>query len=139
MKIEHSNYVVKDTEATIDFLQTAFPDAKIRGQGDYQWYGQARKWYHFGTDDFYIAISSGGIEPVRDFTGTQIGLAHLGFEVDDLQAVIGRLSTKGYEVDHPGDSANHRKNVYYVDPNGLELEFIEYTSTKASEKNKYAS
>ncbi len=139
MKIEHSNYLVKDAEATIDFLQTAFPNSRIRGQGEVERNGQMRKWYHFGTDDFYIAVSSGGIEPIRDFSGTQVGLAHLGFEVDDLQGVIDRLTAKGFEIDHPGDSINHRKNVYYVDPNGLELEFIEYTSTIPEEKNKYTS
>ncbi len=137
MKIEHSNYVVKNVDKTLTFLQTAFPNAKIRGRGDYVWHGQPRKWLHFGSDDFYIAINSGGNEPVRDTTGTQIGLAHLGFEVENLQAVIDRLSAKGFEIDHPGDSVNSRNNVYYIDPNGLEFEFVEYTSTQINEKNKY--
>jgi catechol 2,3-dioxygenase-like lactoylglutathione lyase family enzyme len=137
MKIEHANYVVKDVDASVNFLQAAFPNARIRGKGTYQWYGQERTWLHFGTDKFYITLNSGGDEDIRDFKGAQVGLTHIGFEVEDLMAVIERLRAAGFEKNHFGDGEGHRKNAYYFDPNGLEYEFVQYFSDQADERNQY--
>lgn len=137
MKIEHNNYVVKEPQKSIDFILAAFPKAKIRGQGDYDWFGQPRQWFHVGTDDCYLALSSGGTGEIRDFKGSQVGLAHVGFEVDDLDACINRLSNAGFELDHYGQDIPARKNVYYFDPNGLEVEFVQYFTDDHQIKNKY--
>ena len=40
IRLEHANLVVKDIPATLDFIQTAFPDWKIRGQGEMTWHGK---------------------------------------------------------------------------------------------------
>lgn len=61
-RLEHANLLVRDIGATVRFLQTAFPEFRIRFD--------ARKpdgtgWVHVGTDDTYIALAQSTIEPEK--------------------------------------------------------------------------
>ncbi len=96
IRLEHANLVVNDIPATLDFIQTAFPDWKIRGQGEMTWYGKPRRWLHVGDDDYYLTLNDDGEGENRDLSGHTPGLAHLGFVVDNVDGVIGRLEAKGY-------------------------------------------
>ncbi|MBO6807964.1 VOC family protein [Thalassospira sp.] len=135
--LEHVNLVVKDINATLDFIQTAFPDWKVRGEGEGDWYGQKRKWLHVGTDGQYITLNSGDDAPNRDLTSNNPGLAHLGFSVDDVDGITRRLTEKGYVIGTIGADHPHRKTIYFTDPAGFEFEFIEYFSDDVSERNMY--
>lgn len=42
IRLEHLNLVVKDIEASCDFLLTAFPEWKVRGEGQSEWYNGNR-------------------------------------------------------------------------------------------------
>ena len=137
VKLEHANFVVKDIEATLDFILTAFPDWRVRGGGDMKWYGKPRRWLHVGDDDYYVTLNDDGEGENRDLSGHQIGLAHLGFVVDDLDAVIARLKAKGYRVDNDGAEHPFRRNVYFIEPAGFEFEFVEYLSDDPKERNLY--
>jgi hypothetical protein len=57
--------------------------------------------------------------------------------VDDMAGVIGRLQTAGYEVAKDGAEDPYRKNVYFVDPGGYEVEFVEYLTDVPSLRNRY--
>ena len=94
IRLEHVNLVVKDMDATLDFIQTAFPDWKVRGQGESEWYGKKRKWLHVGTDDNYITLNEGRDNDNRDLKGHSPGLAHIGFAVDDVKGISSRLQKK---------------------------------------------
>jgi catechol-2,3-dioxygenase len=61
----------------------------------------------------------------------------LGFVVDDLNDLIDRLISKGFEVDIFGRDHPYRKTVYFCDPAGFQFEFIQYNSLKPAEKNMY--
>ena len=137
IKLEHANLVVDDIAPTLEFLQTAFPDWKIRGRGEMTWYGKPRNWVHVGTDDTYLTLNDNGEGPNRDLAGHAPGLAHLGFTVNDLDALIARLEAKGYIIDIKGTDHPFRKNVYFVDPAGFQFEFVEYLSDEAAERNLY--
>ncbi|SDE50016.1 MULTISPECIES: VOC family protein [Kordiimonas] len=136
-RLEHVNLVVKDLDATLDFILTAFPDWRVRGTGEGDWYGTKRKWLHVGTDDHYITLNNGGTGSNRDLKGHLPGLAHIGFIVDDMEAVANRLQAKGYEIATIGADHPFRKTIYFIDPAGFEFEFIEYLSQKPEEKNMY--
>ena len=41
----------------------------------------------------------------------------------------------GYEIDKHGPENPYRKNVYFIDPAGFEVEFVEYFSDIPSERN----
>ncbi|MBO6837741.1 MAG: VOC family protein [Alphaproteobacteria bacterium] len=136
-RLEHVNLVVKDIAATADFLMTAFPDWRVRGTGTQTWHGKPRHWSHIGDDDTYITLNDNGEGENRDLAGHNPGLAHIGFEVDDLDAVLARLLGAGYEIDIDGFDHPFRRNVYFVDPAGFQFEFIQYLSEKPEEKNRY--
>ncbi len=141
VRLEHANLLVKDIQPTLEFLLTAFSEWNVRGEGDMTWgsgeRSTARHWLHVGDDDYYLTLNDSAVGDIRDVKGIQPGVAHLGFVVDDLQAVIDRLATKGFSVDITGRDHPFRSTVYYNDPAGFQFEFLQYTSDKPAEKNMY--
>ena len=137
IRLEHINLVVKNLDKTQDFILTAFPDWRVRGSGSNEWYGKMREWRHIGTDDTYISINQGNTDQNRDLKSHAPGLAHIGFNVDDVDGISKRLQDKGYEVATIGADHPYRKTMYYIDPAGFEFEFIQYMSEKPDEKNMY--
>ena len=137
IRLEHVNLVVKDIGASCDFILTAFPDWKIRGEGKSEWYGTFRHWCHIGTEENYITLNDGGTSENRDLKSHDIGLAHIGFEVTELEEIAQRLKSKGYEIATIGADHPHRKTLYFIDPAGFEFEFIQYLSNQDEERNLY--
>lgn len=136
-RLEHANIVVTRIEPTVAFLAAAFPEWRVRGEGAGEWNGKARRWLHFGDDDFYVTLNDNGEGAPRDLKGHAPGLAHLGFVVSSLDEVIARLKKAGHEPSQWGPEHPHRRNVYYIDDEGLEFEFVEYFSDRPEEKNRY--
>ncbi len=137
VRLEHANLVVEDIEASLDFILTAFPKWKVRGAGENPWHGKQRRWLHVGDDDYYLTLNDNGTGGNRDLKGHSTGLAHLGFVVDDVAAVISRLQNAGYEIDISVPDHPHRKTVYFLDPAGFQFEFMQYLSTDPKERNLY--
>jgi len=137
LHLEHINLVVKDIPRSLKFYQAAFPHWKVRGGDNTEWYGQPRNWIHFGDDYQYLALNDSGTGDNRDLKGVQVGLAHFAFVTDNIEAVIKRLEQAGFDIDKDGAEEQHRKNVYFLDPDGYEVEFVEYLSDIPSERNGY--
>ncbi|WP_300395585.1 VOC family protein [Henriciella sp.] len=137
VRLEHANLVVSEIEPTLSFLKAAFPHWRVRGGGKGTWSGKPREWLHFGDDETYIALSDNGEGAPRDLKGHAPGLAHLAFEVSNLDALILRLEAAGHEITNPGAATEHRRNIYFIDGNNIEFEFVEYLSDHPDEKNRY--
>ena len=135
MRLEHINMVVSDIRLSMAFYQAVFPHWQIRSQGEREWYGKPSRWVHFGDDQQYLAMSDHGEGTNRDLAGHSIGLAHIGIEVSNIAAVIKRLQSAGFEIAHEGAEAQYRKNIYFIDPAGFEVEFIEYLSDIPAQRN----
>ncbi len=135
LHIEHINLVVSDVPAMLAFYQTAFPNWKIRDSGEGDWHGKSRTWLHFGDDFSYIALSDNGEGSNRDLAGHQVGLAHFSYVTSNVDRIVERLVDAGYEVSNPGAHGPFRKNVYFIDPAGFEVEFVEYLSDDPAERN----
>ena len=135
MHLEHLNLVVRDIPETLAFYKAAFPHWRIRNQGRADWYGVERNWVHFGDDYQYLTFNDDGRGDNRDLSGHQTGLAHFAYTTADLQAVIDRLKVAGFAVAKDGAENRFRKNVYFIDPNGFEVEFVEYLSDLPEERN----
>ncbi|BBN83711.1 glyoxalase [Pseudoalteromonas sp. A25] len=135
MRLEHVNLVVSNLEKALHFYQAAFPHWRIRSKGSGQWFAKPRNWVHFGDDYNYIAFSDHGEGNNRTLEGHQVGLAHFAFEVKNISALIHRLVDAGYPIDKSGSNNPHRKNVYFIDPDGFEVEFVEYLSDLPFERN----
>jgi catechol-2,3-dioxygenase len=137
LHLEHINLVVSDIEQSLKFYQAAFPHWQVRGGGKGQWYGKDRTWLHFGDDYQYIALNDDGVGKNRDLTGHQVGLAHFAFVTSDLKGVIKRLADAGFCIDKDGADDPFRDNVYFIDPAGYEVEFVQYKSDLPAQRNRY--
>jgi catechol 2,3-dioxygenase-like lactoylglutathione lyase family enzyme len=135
--LEHINLVVKDINKSLDFYQVVFPHWKIRGGGKSDWYGKPRNWLHFGDDYHYLALADNGVGENRDLKKHQVGLAHFAYATDNLRELVHRLKQAGYEPSVALDIEQHRGNVYYLDPDGFEIEFVEYFSDEPKYRNAY--
>ena len=135
LHLEHVNLVVSDVPAMLAFYQAAFPHWKVRDSGRADWHGKPRTWLHFGDDYSYIVFSDNGEGDNRDLTGHQVGLAHFAYVTNNINAVINRLMEAGYKIAKPGADDPSRKNVYFIDPAGFEVEFVEYLSDLPGERN----
>jgi len=135
--LEHINLVVKDIDKSLAFYKVVFPHWKIRGGGKSDWYGKPRNWLHFGDDYHYLALADNGVGENRDLKQHQVGLAHFAYVTDNLKELVHRLRKAGYEPSVALDIEKYRGNVYYLDPDGFEIEFVEYFSDQPNDRNVY--
>ncbi len=136
IRLDHANLAVRDVDEMIRFLQTAFPEFRIRGEGKAE---HGLRWVHGGTDETYIALNEAAEEPAESWApyGGKPGLNHLGYEVDDSEGVRARLVAAGYRDSTVPNDHPHRKRVYFYDAEGNDWEFVEYLSDDPAERNGY--
>jgi catechol 2,3-dioxygenase-like lactoylglutathione lyase family enzyme len=135
-RLEHANLVVRDIDAIVRFLTTALPDFEIRCDARGK---DGSRWVHVGTEHTYLALTAAEVEPAElwePYTGKP-GLNHLGYEVDDVDALRTRMRAAGYRDSTVPNAHPHRKRVYFIDPEGNDWEFIEYASDEPHERNDY--
>lgn len=133
--LEHINLVVSDIPAALKFYQAAFPHWRVRTSGNGDWHGKPRSWLHFGDDYHYLAFSDNGEGENRDLEGHQVGLAHFAYVTENLEALITRLGEAGYEPAKEGAEDAWRSNIYFIDPAGFEVEFVQYHSDLPEQRN----
>ncbi len=135
-RLEHANLVVRDIDGMIRFVQTALPEFRIR-HGGKTWNGT--RWVHIGTDETYLALNEARLEPAEPWVpyGGRPGLNHLGYEVDDAEALRARMVAAGYRDSTVPNDHPHRKRVYFHDPEGNDWEFVQYLSDDPADRNDY--
>ncbi len=135
MRIEHLNLLVADIDLSLGFFQAALPHWRLRQRGQSNWYGEAWDWVHFGDDTQYLTFNAPGGGRLARAPDHCTGMAHFGLETHNLDALVRRLADAGFQPSSDGNPTAQRRNIYYVDPNGLEVEFVEYRSDLPSERN----
>jgi catechol 2,3-dioxygenase-like lactoylglutathione lyase family enzyme len=137
VRLEHANLIVRDIDATIRFLRTAFPEFRIRFDGTDP---DGTRWVHIGTDESYIALNASSADPAKPWTPYMgmPGVNHLAYEVDDVEALRNRLGTAGYEDSTVSNKHPYRKRVYFLDPDGNDWEFIQYLSDDPKKRHDYS-
>ena len=135
LRLEHANVSVRDVDQSVRFLQAAFPEFSIRREGLHN----GRRWMHIGTQDTYIALNEATAEASEQWIpySGKPGLNHLGFEVDDVEALRERLTAAGFRDSTYPNNHPHRRRVYFYDADGNDWEFIEYLSNDPAERNDY--
>jgi catechol 2,3-dioxygenase-like lactoylglutathione lyase family enzyme len=135
-RLEHANLCVRDVQGMIRFLQTAFPEFRVRGEGKGQ---DGTRWVHVGTNDTYIALNQARTEPEEPWTPYQgrPGVNHLAYEVDDAEALRRRLESAGYRESTVPNAHPHRKRVYFYDPEGNDWEFVQYLTQDPAKRHDY--
>lgn len=135
IRLEHVNLVVKDIAASLHFYQAAFPEWKIRDSGTAEWSGKPREWLHFGDDNTFLTFNDNAETAARDLLGHQAGIAHFAFEINNIKALQQRLQSAGFKHRIRGEDNPYRHNIYYIDPDGNEIEFVQYFSDLTKERN----
>ncbi|WP_428772960.1 VOC family protein [Vibrio sp.] len=133
--VEHANITVSNLEQTLQFIQTALPEFKIRHQGK-----NDQRWCHIGTDSSYLAIQEQGPAdkpPGQSTPYYDIGINHIGIVVEDVSEIEQRLLKQGYRQNPQGADETFRRRIYFFDSDGIEWEFIQYFSDDANERNLY--
>lgn len=136
IQLEHINLVVTNMENALKFYRAAFPHWRVRDEGKGEWNGKARHWLHFGDDYQYLAFSDHGEGQNRDLGAHQVGLAHFAFVTHSLDALIARLENSGFAISQDGAIEPSRRNIYFIDADGFEVEFVEYNSDLPAERNR---
>ena len=127
VRLEHANICVRDIEEMIGFLQTAFPEFRVRGEGVSN---DGTRWVHMGTDETYIALGQSRVEPLKHWKPYQglPGVNHLAYEVGDVEALRKRMESAGYRNSIPPNAHPYRNRLYFYDPEGNDWEFVQYLS-----------
>lgn len=123
MFLEHVNLTVSDLDRSVDFYARLL-GLRVRWQRDAT--DDLPAAAHVGDDRHYIAMfqaTADAAEPRPDYG--QVGLNHFGFVVDDLDAVKTRLGQLGVNAHSEADYEPGRR-LYFFDPDGIEVELIEY-------------
>lgn len=135
--LEHANITVPGIDAAIAFLKVVEPEITVRHdetpEGSY-------RWAHVGVGNCYIALqeplvgseATDNRRPYKDY-----GVNHLGWVVEDLDAVTRRLKENGYRKGIPGEEHPYRRRAYYYDSAGFEWEFVEYLTERLEERYSY--
>ncbi len=121
MFLEHVNLTVSNLERSLAFYQQIF-GYQVRWQGNF---GSGAKGAHLGDDRQYISLmeadSPGRAEQRMDI----VGINHIGFVVDDIESVKARVIEMGVEP-HSEQTYDPGKHLYFFDPDGIEIELVEY-------------
>ena len=83
-----------------------------------------------------LESSERGARETRPYQGLP-GVNHLGYEVDDVEALRERLQSAGYKDSTPTNAHPHRKRLYFYDPEGNDWEFVQYLSPDPAERHDY--
>lgn len=136
VRLEHANLSVTDVDAMLGFILAAFPEFRVRhdsGSAD------PERWVHVGDADTYIALNRArAAAQARTPSYYTPGFNHLGFVVEDLDALRARLLAGGYREEPPPKQHPARRRAYFRDPQGEEWEFVQYLSADKALQNDYA-
>lgn len=125
MHIEHVNLTVSDLEQSIRFYRELL-GFEVRWRGTLS---DGQPAAHVGdlTGDrqCYLALFQASQPGRASEDYGRAGLNHVGFVVDDLDAMRVRLAALGVEPHLEGDYEPGRR-LYFHDPSGVEVELVEY-------------
>ncbi|MEL7486462.1 MAG: VOC family protein [Pseudomonadota bacterium] len=140
--LEHCNLTVSDLDKTINFFLAVFPEFSLRHKGvleDALPDGGVQKtpWAHVGTDESYLALQAPPIG--HEFKQNKNNyFNHMGFVVDDIDETLERVKDAGCSNLRTDYSHPHRLRAYAWVFDGTVLEFVQYKSENAEERNCYA-
>ncbi len=124
MRLEHANITVENIDTSFQFYSALFGFEK-------RWEGMATgevgpiRAVHAGNGHTYLALFEAERKGRRPADYGIAGVNHIGFEVDDLEIYRQRLEELGVSV-HLEADYEPGKRIYFYDPDGIEIELVEY-------------
>jgi catechol 2,3-dioxygenase-like lactoylglutathione lyase family enzyme len=121
-RFEHINLNCNDIDASQQFYQVIFPDWYVRAQGKSP---DGQRWRHFGNNQFYLALNDATMHERHHYPYQDIGINHVGFVIEDGDQIKTLLEKNGIEY-YTYESPETAHRIYVNDPDGNEIEFVEY-------------
>lgn len=121
MFLEHVNMTVSDIDRSATFYCDLFGFSQ-------RWRGKTSTGaaaVHIGDDRCYLALFEADRPGRSEQDHASVGLNHFGFVVEDLDAMKARLAGAGVKP-HSEQEYDPGRRLYFFDPDGLEVELIEY-------------
>jgi catechol 2,3-dioxygenase-like lactoylglutathione lyase family enzyme len=123
-RFEHVNLSCRDIHTTQQFYQTLFPDWFVRTEG--------AGWTHFGNEQFYLSLFAESSHTPRTHQPYHsIGVNHIGFVIQNGEVMREILDKNGIAYEVNNDAPETKFRVYLFDPDGNEIELIEYAKEYA--------
>jgi catechol 2,3-dioxygenase-like lactoylglutathione lyase family enzyme len=120
-RFEHINLSCQNLDATKKFYLTLFPDWYVRAEDK----DDESHWVHLGDDQFYLALNDNpSLNRVHELY-ENIGVNHVGFVIDDGEAMKALLDQHGIEY-YMMTAPETKYRIYVNDPDGNEIELVEY-------------
>jgi catechol 2,3-dioxygenase-like lactoylglutathione lyase family enzyme len=126
LRFEHINLSCKNIDASKEFYHKLFPDWYLRVEGVYE----GRKWMHFGNNQFYLALNHTPDAKQVHTNYEHIGINHVGFVIKDGDVMQQHLKQEGIDY-YIMQSPETKHRIYVNDPDGNEIELVEYQSDYA--------
>lgn len=125
MWLEHVNLTVSDLDAAAKFYGELL-GLKIRWRREPG--SPETPAIHIGDDRSYLALFQA--DPAKagrldEPEYGRVGFNHVGLVVDDLDAKVAWLAQRGIETEIE-DSYEPGRRAYFYDPDGIEVELVEY-------------
>lgn len=122
MCIEHVNITVSDLQQSIDFYSELFGfELRWRSSPD----DPDQPGAHVGDESSYIAMFEAPATGKADADYERVGLNHFGLVVSDLGRYRDRLRSIGI-IPHLERDYHPGRRLYFYDPDGIEVELVEY-------------
>jgi catechol 2,3-dioxygenase-like lactoylglutathione lyase family enzyme len=119
VRFEHINVSTRNIKAMQEFYQILFPNWYIRAEGE--------GWMHLGNSQFYISMFEEPEAPQRSHQPYySIGFNHIGFVVTNAAAIEETLKGNAIKYEIVYDAPETKCRIYVFDPDGNELELVEY-------------
>lgn len=123
--LEHALIRVQDSKRSVEFYRKLFPDWIVRWEGASSSGG---RWVHFGPKEDspagYLSLhEESTFKKGKDGYHSE-GIAHIGFRHPNVMDLVSRVVKMGVEIDDQVEDEHYRR-VYFLDPDGNLLEFVE--------------
>lgn len=123
-KVNHIAIIASDIERSIAFYVDVLGFSIIR-----KVYREERDSWKVDlaiNGDYLIELFTFPDAPLRPSYPEALGLRHLAFSVDDIEASIAELNSKGIKTEAIRiDPFTNYRCVFFADPDGLPLELVE--------------
>ncbi|MBB4843215.1 putative enzyme related to lactoylglutathione lyase [Paucibacter oligotrophus] len=133
--VEHAQIFVVDLDRTATFYLELFPEWRIRGRGREVAGSRRYNWIHIGDDHTYLAFRGGYEGMSEPAPSVEKQCNHVGIvvpEIAEKERVLRQLGAPMVRSTHPA-----RVRVYTRDPDGYEIELIQYLSEEVGARNDY--
>jgi catechol 2,3-dioxygenase-like lactoylglutathione lyase family enzyme len=121
LRFEHINLSCKNIDTSKEFYQTLFPNWYVRAEGVYN----GRRWMHLGDNQFYLALNDEPEQEHVHIAYENIVINHVGFVIKDGEAMKNLLDDEKIEY-YTMSAPETKHRIYINDPDGNEIELVEY-------------